>query len=301
MAKRSEAQRRWRRRLIYPFHAVIVYLLYGLLSLLPAARASALGGWVGRLIGPRLGVSKTALRNLRQALPELSAERHQRILVGMWDNLGRVIAEYPHLDAILNGQGGAGLEQIGMGALRTLAEAHQAAVVVSAHLGNWELMPVAGSRQGLPLTVVHRRPNNPLTENLLVRSRRIDPKWMVPKGAEGARQLLAALLNRGTIGLLIDQKMNDGIAVPFFGRPAMTAPAAAAFALKFRCPIIPARVERLEGATFRLTVFPALEIVSTGDPAADKLAIMTQINELVESWIRERPEQWLWLHRRWPD
>ena len=104
----------------------------------------------------------------------------------------------------------------------------------------------------------------------------------------------------GEIGMLVDQKMTDGIAVPFFGRDAMTAPALAQFALKYDAPIVPIRAERLDGAHFRVTFYPALEVTKTGNRHDDIQAIMTDVNATMESWIRERPEQWLWLHRRWP-
>jgi KDO2-lipid IV(A) lauroyltransferase len=123
----------------------------------------------------------------------------------------------------------------------------------------------------------------------------------VPKGGLAARRAIEALKEGRHLALLIDQKMNDGIPVPFFGRPAMTAPAVAQLALRFDCAVVPARVERTEGAHFRLVVSPPLEIVRTGDRNADILALMTRINSVLESWIRERPEMWFWLHRRWPD
>jgi KDO2-lipid IV(A) lauroyltransferase len=100
--------------------------------------------------------------------------------------------------------------------------------------------------------------------------------------------------------MLVDQKMNDGIAVPFFDRPAMTASAVAELALKFRCPVVPLRCERLGGAHFRVTALPPLLLPDTGDRIADSYSLMLNINQLIESWIREHPEQWLWLHRRWP-
>jgi KDO2-lipid IV(A) lauroyltransferase len=95
--------------------------------------------------------------------------------------------------------------------------------------------------------------------------------------------------------------MNDGIPVPFFGRDAMTAPALAEFALKFDCPMVPARITRLGGARFRLTALPPIHLVRTGDHQADVAAIMTAVNAIIEAWVRETPEQWLWLHNRWPD
>jgi KDO2-lipid IV(A) lauroyltransferase len=101
--------------------------------------------------------------------------------------------------------------------------------------------------------------------------------------------------------MLVDQKMNDGIAVPFFGRDAMTAPAIAELALRYDCTVLPARVERLPGAKFHVTVFPPHPLPTSGDKAADVLALMTTINATLEGWIRERPGHWFWLHRRWPD
>jgi KDO2-lipid IV(A) lauroyltransferase len=101
--------------------------------------------------------------------------------------------------------------------------------------------------------------------------------------------------------LLVDQKLNDGIAVPFFGRPAMTAPALALLALHFDCTVLPARVERLHGAHFRLTIEPPLSLARTGNRTADAAALMTEVNRTLERWIRHRPDQWFWLHRRWPD
>ena len=101
--------------------------------------------------------------------------------------------------------------------------------------------------------------------------------------------------------MLVDQKMNDGIAVPFFGRAAMTAPALAQLGLRYRCPVVPVRLERLAGCRFRVTIHPPLSFPDTGDQAADVRTTMTAVNALLEGWIRAGPEQWLWLHRRWPD
>jgi KDO2-lipid IV(A) lauroyltransferase len=101
--------------------------------------------------------------------------------------------------------------------------------------------------------------------------------------------------------MLIDQKMNDGIAVPFFGRPAMTATALALLALRHDCVVVPARILRLKGAHFRVILEPPVELPRSGNAAADRLALMTRVNAIVEAWLREKPEQWLWLHRRWPD
>jgi KDO2-lipid IV(A) lauroyltransferase len=101
------------------------------------------------------------------------------------------------------------------------------------------------------------------------------------------------------LGLLVDQKMNDGIEVPFFGRPAMTAPALASFALRFRCPVIPARILRLGPGRFRIIWEPDLALPDSGDRPRDVAAFMAEVNATVERWVRAEPQSWLWLHRRW--
>jgi KDO2-lipid IV(A) lauroyltransferase len=123
---------------------------------------------------------------------------------------------------------------------------------------------------------------------------------MFAKGQDGARAALLHLRGGGSLGLLVDQKMNDGIAVPFFGRMAMTAPALARFALRFHMPIVPIRIIRLGPARFRLVCEPPLVIALTGDSTADTYAISLAMNATLERWIREDPSSWLWLHRRWP-
>jgi len=101
--------------------------------------------------------------------------------------------------------------------------------------------------------------------------------------------------------MLVDQKMNDGIPVPFFGRDAMTAPALARLALRFDCAVVPVRVDRLARARFRITAEPPLPLPRSGERARDTAALMRSVNAVLERWIRERPDHWLWLHRRWPD
>ena len=159
---------------------------------------------------------------------------------------------------------------------------------------------LAGVQHGITVAEIYRAANNPLIDRMIARFRG-DAGEFIPKGAVAARRAIAALRGGTHLGLLWDQKMNDGIPVPFFGRPAMTASALAALALRFDCDVLPLRVERLEGARFRVTVFPPLPLSRSGDPQADTATLMARVNATLEAWIRDRPEQWLWVHRRWPD
>src|SRR5215472_6925274 len=173
-------------------------------------------------------------------------------------------------------------------------------IVFSGHIANWEIAMLAGIQHGISVAQIYRAGNNALLDRMITRFRG-DEGELIPKGRIAARRAIAAL-RRGThLTLLADQKMNDGIPVPFFGRPAMTAPALAVLALRFDCDVLPARVERLDGARFRLTIFPPLPLPRSGEPHADAAALMALVNATLEAWVRDRPEQWLWVHRRWPD
>ena len=284
----------------YRIEAWFAALAFSGFGLLPVDRASALGGAIARRIGPHLGVTKRARVNLRQALPNLTAGEIETILLGMWDNLGRVAAEYPHLRRIKVFEPGGRVETHGLEHLDEALAARRRVVLFSGHLGNWEIAALAGGQYGLDIAQVYRAANNPLFDRLIGRLRG-DQGELIPKGAVASRRAAAALRRGGHLSLLVDQKLNDGIAVPFFGRDAMTAPALALFALHFDCDVLPVRIERTGGVHFRLTVYPKLPLPRSGDRDADVLALMTAVNQTLEEWIRERPEQWFWLHRRWPD
>jgi len=264
---------------------------------------SNLGGALARKLGPWLPISRVADDNLQRALPELDATARARVIRGVWDNLGRTAAELPHLASFRRTDAGPGWEIEGEAHVERLRDSGGQALFFSGHFGNWELiLPVAASL-GLPVAGVYRTASNAAV-NQLIQSLRQKALGhgvvMFPKGALGARAALLHLRDGGSLGLLVDQKMNDGIAVPFFGRDAMTAPALAQFARHFSVPILPVRVVRLGPARFRLVCDPPLQVTLTGDRTADLYEITLAVNQTLERWIRADPTAWLWLHRRWP-
>lgn len=275
-------------------------LLLGALGALPIAWASALGGAAARWVGPRLGISKRARINLRRAFPQLQEAEIEAIVICMWDNLGRVAAEYPHLRAIRVFAPGGRVETHGFEHVDRAVAAGRRMIVFSGHIANWEIAALAGAQYGAPITQIYRAPNNPLVHRLIARYRDNRGEY-IAKGAWAARRAFAALYRGEHLTMLADQKLNEGIAVPFFGRPAMTATALALLALRFDCDVLPARVERLPRARFRLTVLPPLPLPRTGDQKADILALTIEVTAVLESWIRDRPAEWLWVHRRWHD
>jgi Kdo2-lipid IVA lauroyltransferase/acyltransferase len=282
------------KRLQYAGETLAAYALYGFFAALPADTASRLGGFILRRLGPHFGVSKHARANILAAFPEKTDAAREEIFIGMWDNLGRVIAEYPHLPKLA-----ARTEVVGMDYLDALQASNTGAIFFSGHLGNWEIAPVACKRNGLQLTVVYRKPNNPWVDRLLRHARGSGTEGQIEKGPQGARKILSALRKGRCVGMLVDQKMGEGVPVPFFGRAAMTAPAVTQLPLRLGCQLYPLRIERLRGPHFRVTIYPAMKLESTDDAEADSLRTLHEVNAMLESWVRERPEQWLWTHKRW--
>jgi len=172
-------------------------------------------------------------------------------------------------------------------------------IIFSGHIANWEIGMLAAVQYGTPVAQIYRAANNPLVDRMITRFR--GGGELIPKGVVAARRTIVVLRRGGHLTMLADQKMNDGIPVPFFGRTAMTSSALASLALRFDCDVLPARVERLKGARFRLTVFPPLPLPRSGDHHADVATLMARVNQILEAWVRDRPKEWFWLHRRWPD
>jgi KDO2-lipid IV(A) lauroyltransferase len=287
------------RSIAYLAQVLALAVVMSLFACLPVDWASGLGGSIAGLIGPRLSLSRRAAKNIARAFPENDEATNRRIIRGMWNNLGRSLAEHPHLARIC-AAGSRRVEIVNGEAVARLLASGEPGILFGGHFCNWEVGPSIIHRlMGSSLLSIYRAANNPWFDRLMKSWR--PPRIAVSKGATGGREVLRHLRGGGSVAMLVDQKMNDGIAVPFFGRDAMTAPAIARLALRFHCPIVPIRTERLDGARFRFTVLPQIEVSVTGDQDAAILAIMTRINAVLESWVRARPEQWLWLHRRWPD
>ena len=291
----------WLRRSRYALEAAAATFAFTVFGLLPRRSASALGGWLARAVGPRLAVSDVARRNLGVALPELDPTAIERVVGGVWENLGRTIAEYPHLAAIDCFLPGGPVEVVGIERLARLKAQGRAVVFVSAHYGNWEIASLAAGQFGMPFHYVYRQANNPYIERWVQRFRRATLGAYHPKGAAGLRELIRAARRGEHLGLLADQKTNEGIAVPFFGRPAMTGAAVARIALRYGLDVVPARVDRLSGGRFRVTVETPIDVLAGADAEADVAALLGRINRIFEDWIRARPDHWLWLHRRWPE
>jgi KDO2-lipid IV(A) lauroyltransferase len=311
-------------RALQALEAVPVWAGLGLFKLLPRRAAAGFAAAVARTVGPLLPMTRTARRNLELCFPEKSEAERAAILRAMWDNLGRIAGEFTHRRALwdstlmdvverfgLDNIRAAGLrgERVEFSARRIevegveqfirLLDEKRPVAIFTAHMGNWEALQWMAARLGLNYAVVYRKPNNPFIARL-VEGRRGGRVEFLPKGLQGAFGAARVMESGGRLAMLVDVKENKGVALPFFGRPAMTGTALATLALRYDARIYGAYCVRVARERFRIIVEPPLEVARTGDEDADVRAIMAAINAQVEAWIRAQPEQWLWLHKRWP-
>ncbi len=281
----------------------IVRAIFAFLRFIGPERSSALGGNIARTIGPLLPVHRVALANLRAVFPEKSETERKKIAKGAWENLGRVGAEYPHLQQLFDYEYGSDkvgrIEVDGIEHFMALRDDEKPGLIFSSHLANWELPAICAARYGLEATAVFRAPNDPGIARVIheVRSGAMG-------GLEAARQGAAfamhGVLERGGhLGMLIDQHFTRGVRVTFMGRDCMANPIMGKFARQMECPVHGVRVIRLPGLRFRLQLTPPIDLPRDENGQIDVTASMQVMTEIVEGWVRDHPEQWLWMHRRW--
>jgi KDO2-lipid IV(A) lauroyltransferase len=274
-----------------------------ILGALPPAAASRLAGGFAAAIGPLLPVSRVADANLQRALPDLDEAARTRIVRGVWRSLGQTAGEFPHLPDLRQTTNGPGWDIEGRDALDAVLARGGPTIFFSAHIGNWEIFAPVSRAYGVSVPAFYRAAGNARVDALInaIRSRAAGAGVVnFAKGSAGARKAATHLAHGGIMAMLVDQKLNDGIEARFFGLPAMTAPAPAAFALRYRCQLVPAHCERIAPARLRMVIEPPLTLPETGNRTADILALTQSINDTLERWIRADPASWLWLHRRWP-
>lgn len=275
--------------------ALFVYLFFGLCKCLGYRLSSNFGGFLARSFGKHLKIQQTAQKNLSLAMPELDSKQQQAILHDMWDNLGRTVAEYAHFNYLFSDKGKKYLTINNLDLLTQLEQSDRPIIFLSAHKANWEIPPIALAQHGHHSSLAYRPANNKYVNHLIQKIRKIHNNPMYPKGKIAAKEFINDLKNGKNIGLLSDQKMNDGIAAPFFGTNAMSAPAVAQFYQKYNTHLVYIDVTRHNKHHFTVTLHSLDHIEKT-----NTLDIMTQINAFYETAIRQAPAQWMWVHRRWP-
>jgi len=261
-------------------------------------RASNLGGWLFKRLSGLLSQRKTVLRNLRLAFPEKTEAERAAIAQQAWENVGRTAGELPHLPKI-NPYKGDRVKVTGVEHLDAVEASDTGAVFISGHLANWEIMAAVICNRPVDCLVTYRMLNNPHIDRRINKVRHdYGIGVLTPKGL-GTREMMRALSSGRAVALMNDQKFNQGIAIDFFGHPAMTAPGPSRLALKYGVPIVPVSTRRTGPSRFHVTIHAPFIPEKTGETDADVRACVERISEFIETEVRENPGQWFWQHRRW--
>jgi KDO2-lipid IV(A) lauroyltransferase len=268
-------------------------------------KMSDFAGNLMRRVGPKLREHRIGCANLVAAFPEKSPEEIEQILSGVWDNLGRLAVEFAHLDRIWdhdpNNRGNSHIEFTPETEARfvKLRDDGKPALVFAAHLANWEMPALPGPAHGLPSAVLYRAPNIGAVAEMVMKTRGVNMGRLIRTGLDGAMKAAAALQEGMHVGMLVDQYYVRGVPVTFFGRETMANPLIARLARQIECPIHGTRVVRLPNHRFYAELTEEIPPVRDAEGKIDITGTMQAITNVVEGWIREHPEQWLWLHRRW--
>jgi Kdo2-lipid IVA lauroyltransferase/acyltransferase len=262
-------------------------------------------GWAMRTIGPLLRENRIGRANLVAAFPGKSKAEIDAILQGCWDNLGRMGAEFAHLDRLWSydrehmAQSRIELAQPDIERFHRLLDDGRPALIFAAHLANWELPAICAATYKLDSAVLYRRPNIAGIDRWVTETRTASMGELISTDLYAPMKIAEALERGAHVGMLVDQYYVRGVPVTFFGRPTMANPLLARLAGHFDCPIHGARIVRLPDHRFRAEL--SEEIKPARDPRnkVDIAATMQIITSVIEGWIREHPEQWLWMHRRW--
>ena len=261
--------------------------------------ASRFLGWLLKTLAPLFSQNKTVKRNLELAFPDLSDEARDQIASASWQNVGRTAGELPHLPSIHPYKGDR-VEVEGAEHLDAIEAAEKGAVIATGHFANWEVMAAVICNRPVDCLITYRALNNPHIDKKLNKLRHdYGIGVLAPKGV-GTREVMRALSAGRSVALMNDQKFNQGLAIPFFGHDAMTAPGPSRLAIKYDVPIVFITTRRTGPARFKVKVYPPFMPERSGDDEADVKACVKRITGYIENEVRANPEQWFWQHRRWP-
>jgi Kdo2-lipid IVA lauroyltransferase/acyltransferase len=260
---------------------------------------------VMRKLGPLLPEHRIGRDNLRAAFPEKTDAEIEQILAGAWDNLGRVAVEFVHLDEFHVGAPGANdpnaivLEPAMLERGRSVLDG-KATLCFACHTANWELPAVVVRQLGAKTAVLYRRQNLPAVSDAVIKTRADVMGQMIPAGLDAPVRLAHLLQDGVHVGMLVDQHYTKGVDVTFFGRTCKANPLIALLARQLECPIYGIRTVRLpDRNSFTGGFTGPIEPARDAQGRIDIQGTMQAITTIIEGWVREHPEQWLWLHRRW--
>ena len=291
---------KWLQNSLWRLDFALVWCLINFFSLLPVDASSRFGHRVGSIIGPMMK-DKTAVYedNFRIAFPQKSEAEIKALTKASWSTAGRILGEYSHFNKI-SAEHDKRVEVEVLEPSGSLLDPNKPTVLVGAHLSNWEVLGIAMAHLGLPNTTLYSPPTNPWIDQMLRKSRESLQSELIPRD-NSARRLMQSLKKGRAVGLIIDRRVDEGQQIPLFGQDKLTTTMPAKLALKFDCDLIPVRIERRKDANFKVTFYPAISPLNSGDcESGQAVDMIGQVHRLFEQWIRQEPQDWFCSKRLWP-
>ncbi len=280
--------------------AKLIEVIFIFFKILGPKNSSKVGSILISYIGPLTIYQTRAKKNIDLVFPQLKKPEKEKIIKGMWKNLGQTLGELSHLNDF-NPYTSDGTEIIGRDILDKLLLKNKGIIFFSAHIANWEVGSISLTKSNLRPLCIYRKSNNIYLDKVIQNLRKNFADY-VPKGDTGAKRIFLSLRKGNPVAFLMDQKLNEGILADFLGIPAKTAPAIAELSIRLNVDIVPVKIERKGYMKFRITFLNPIKMPSVKLLHKTKVKIiLNSINNLISKWILEKPEEWLWIHRRWPD
>ena len=280
----------------YFFEFIFIVILFIIFKILGFKLASNMGGYIGKKIGPLFRSKQTILNNIKNALPNTNKADLELIIQSMWENYGRILAEYVFLKDFRKEKLNDYIEIEGKEHLNKLRDSNEQVVFVSGHFNNFELMAMQIEKSGINLAAIYRPLNNIFLNGIMEKIRtKYICKNQIKKGRSGTRELLKSFNNKNSIALMIDQRVSEGEKSNFFGQNAFTTTIPAQLVKKFGCKIVPIHIERYNDFYFKMKVEEPINY--NKDSTIDEITL--SLNKLLEKMILKNPSQWIWSHNRW--
>ena len=275
---------------------LIISILFLMFKILGLNFASYISGKIISFVGPFFRSKNLIKSNISKAFPDLPQNEIEKIIKKMWNNYGRILAEYIFIKDFRLSKLENNIEIEGHEILEKIRQSNEPVIFISGHFNNFELMAMQIEKSGINLAAIYRPLNNRFLNFIMERIRKkYICKNQIQKGISGTRQLLSFFKKKTSIALMIDQRVTQGIKSNFFKHKAFTTTIPAQFVKKFKCKIVPIYIERVKNTNFKLTIHEPL--IYSDEETIESITL--DLNYLLEKLIIKNPEQWIWSHNRW--
>ena len=280
----------------YFFEFLFSIFFFIIFKIIGPELSSKISGKIFEIIGPFFRSKKVIYNNIKRALPEIDENNLKNIENLMWNNYGRIFAEYIFLKDFRYGKLASNVQIEGQEILNDIKENNKQVIFISGHLSNFELMAMFIEKSGINLSAIYRPLNNIFLNGIMenIRKKYIC-KNQIKKGLAGLKKLIKLKKKNYSTALMIDQRVSEGILSPLFNEKALTTTIPAQLVKKFNIPIVPVYIERIDGLKFKITINQPLSFPQD----TSQQQITDNLNQILEKFILSKPENWIWSHNRW--